>query len=217
MRAASRAAGRRSRRSTGQATGDRAAMRPVRAFTSLRRRGRPSDRRWPYRLHLSASARLTGADRLQLLGLARVTLAPALWPTPPRRDRRAGGYDLHHSRLGAPAISLRLRARLLRGARGAVTPRAVPLAARSRSACSLAVAADPSPAIGLALRCLGPKTAGGPPAGRSRRRGLGGSPSTCTTARNGKNRGGTQRGEMRSPGRGRVARLGRMSRLAPEA
>jgi len=35
------------------------------------------------------------------------------------------------------------------------------------------------------LRCLGPKTVGGPPAVRFRRRGLGGSPSTCTKARNG--------------------------------
>jgi hypothetical protein len=47
------------------------------------------------------------------------------------------------------------------------------------------VATDPSPAIGLACACLGPKTVGGPPARRSRRRGLGGSPSTRTKAHNG--------------------------------
>jgi len=51
MRAASRAAGRRARRNTGQATGDRASMRQVRAFTSCSSSGTcPSDRRWPNRL-----------------------------------------------------------------------------------------------------------------------------------------------------------------------
>jgi hypothetical protein len=79
MRAAWRAAGRRARRSTGQATGDRAAMRPVGLSPPCVRRGRaPSDRRWPYRLHfVGVGAAPRAPTRLQLLGLARVTLMPA--------------------------------------------------------------------------------------------------------------------------------------------
>jgi hypothetical protein len=47
------------------------------------------------------------------------------------------------------------------------------------------VAGDPSPAIGLACDASVRTLVGGPPAGRLRRRGLGGSPSTCTKAQNG--------------------------------
>jgi hypothetical protein len=94
MRAASRAAGRRAWQDTGRATGDRASMRPVRAFTSFRRRGRaPSDRRWPYRLRfVGVGVALRAPTRLQLLGLARVTVVPAL------------GLRLALARIAAPRL-----------------------------------------------------------------------------------------------------------------
>jgi hypothetical protein len=63
------------------------------------------------------------------------------------------------------------------------TPRAALLAARSQPRPGPSpVAADPSPAIGLACDASVLRPVGGPPAGRSRRRGLGGSPSTRTKA-----------------------------------
>jgi hypothetical protein len=100
----------------------------------------------------------------------------------------AAAGDPHHSRLGTPGdLPASPSAPLLRcpGA-GAVTPRAVPLVARSQPRpWSLACGRGSFASHRTRLRCLGPKTVGGPPAARSRRRGLGGSPSTRTKARNG--------------------------------
>jgi hypothetical protein len=54
----------------------------------------------------------TGADRLQLLGLARVTLVPASGSARLGEIAAPRLMTPRHSRLGTPAISLRLRARL---------------------------------------------------------------------------------------------------------
>jgi hypothetical protein len=95
-------------------TGDRSSTRQVRAFTSLRRRD------VPFRPEVALPAPLrrrrcgsTGADRLQLLGLARETLAWLSGSASPRRDRSAAPGDIATRVLALPAISLRLRARLL--------------------------------------------------------------------------------------------------------
>jgi hypothetical protein len=77
MRAASRAVGSRARRSTGRATGDRAAMRPTRAVSPpLVVRDVPSDRRGPAGSAWSTSVRLADAD-------------PSSVPRPRSRDPRA--------------------------------------------------------------------------------------------------------------------------------
>jgi hypothetical protein len=160
MRAASRAAGRRARRNTGQTTGDRASMRPVRAFTSSRRPGRvPSDRRWPYRLRfVGVGLALRAPTHLQVLGFARVTLVPVSGSASPRRDRRAAPGDPRLSRLGTPAIPCvsELASSEVpgcghvscRSARGSVPA----------SACSLACGRGSFAGQRARLRCLGPKT-----------------------------------------------------------
>jgi hypothetical protein len=118
----------------------------------------------------------TGADRLQLLGPACVTLVLALWLRSPRRDRRAAAGDPHRAswRSGdlpaspsAPPLRCPVRSRLV-PFRSRLGPSLGSLLARGRGSFA---------SHGTRLRCLGPKTVGGPPAGRSRRRGLGGSPS----------------------------------------
>jgi hypothetical protein len=206
MRAASRAAGRRARRNTGQATGDRAAMRPVRAASPpcvvgdvpLPTGGGPTGSA------SSASVRLYGRRPSSAARPRARDPRASLWLRSPRRDRRAAPGNPHHSRLGTPGdLPASPSAPLLR-CPGAVTPCAVPLVARSQPRPAPSpVAADPSPAIGLACDASvrRPLAARLPP--RSRRRGLGGSPSTCTKARNaagpwrqaaGRNRGVLARG-----------------------
>jgi hypothetical protein len=121
--------------------------------------------------------------RLQLLGLARVTLVPASGSASPRRDRRAAPGGPRHSPLGAPAIpcvSERASSEVpgcshasCRSARGS-----------SSLGRSLAFGRGYSPAIGLACDASvrRPLAAACQPLATARSRG--GSPSTRTKARN---------------------------------
>jgi hypothetical protein len=186
MRVASRAAGRRARRSTGQATGNPCCYAPGWALTSLRPSGT-----CPFRPEVALPAPLrrrrcgsTGADRLQLLGLARVTLMPAsrLLFASARSRAAAGTLATRVLALGrSPCVSERTSSEVpgCGHASCRCTHGSVPASARS-----LARGYGSFASPRARLRCLGPKTVGGPPAGRSRRRGLGGSPSTRTKARN---------------------------------
>jgi hypothetical protein len=160
MRVASRAAGRRARRNTGQATGDRAAMRPVRAFTSSRRPRRvPSDRRWPYRLHfVGVGLALRAPTRLQLLGFARVTLRLGSGSTSPRRDRRAAAGTLAVRVLAlrrSPCVSERASSEVPGCGHASChcTHGSVPASARSLAGGCRSFASHRA-----RLRCLGPKT-----------------------------------------------------------
>jgi hypothetical protein len=151
-RATSRAAGRRARRSTGQATGGRASKRPVGLSPPFRRRGRaPSDRRWPYRLRfVGVGAALRARSSPAARPRSRDPRA-RLWLRSPRHDRSAPPGDPRHSRLGnSGEIPASPSAPLLR-CPVAVSRCAVPLAARSQPRPAPSpVAADPSPAIGIA-------------------------------------------------------------------
>ncbi len=102
----------------------------------------------------------------------------------PRKSKTGRGADVTRFE-NHWLIAYRTLPRLLLRCPGAVTPRAVPLVAQSQPRPAPSpVAADPSPAIGLACDASVRRPVGGPPAVRSRRRGLGGSPSTRTKARN---------------------------------
>jgi hypothetical protein len=82
-------------------------------FTSSRRPGHcPSDRARPADSPSSASVGLRTPTFFRSSAW-RVTLVPAAGSASPRRDSRAATGDPRHSRPGTPAISLRLRARLL--------------------------------------------------------------------------------------------------------
>jgi hypothetical protein len=184
MRAASRAAGRRARRKHRSSDRRSCFYAPGAGFHLLASSGRvPSDRRWPYRLRFVGVGALYGRR-------------PSSATRPRSRDPRTG---LWLARLGenaaprlmtlatrvlalqrSPCVSERASSEVpgcghasCRSARGSV-----PASARS-----LARGRGSFASHGTRLRCLGPKTVGGPPAGRSRRRGLGGSPSTRTKAR----------------------------------
>jgi len=187
MRAASRAAGRRH----GEAPVKRPAIVLLCARFGLLHL-LASSGTCPFRPEMALPAPLrrrrcgsTGADRLQLLGLARVTLVPASAPLASARSPPPGLVTLATRVLAlqrSPCVSERASSEVpgcghasCRSARGSV-----PASARS-----LARGRGSFASHGTRLRCLGPKTVGGPPAGRSRRRGLGGSPSIRTKARNG--------------------------------
>lgn len=179
-----RAVGRRARRSTGQAAGDRVAMRPARAVSPPhRRRGTcPSDRRRPCWLRFVGVGTACGRRPVSRSSASRARRsgglpAPPLWRDPPLRP------GPHRSRLrrsgGLPAIPSAPPLRCP----GAVTPRAVRSWLGPGLGCSLALAADPSPTIGsLAMPRSEDRLAARRPV-RLRRRGPCGSPSTRTKAR----------------------------------
>jgi hypothetical protein len=127
-----------------------------------------------------------GRPTLQLLGLARLTLRLALGPPRLGEIEAPRPGDLA-TRVLALRRSLGVSERASSMVLG-VRSRLVPFRSRlgpSLDPLSLACAADHPPGHRARSRCLGPKTVGGPPAGRSRRRGLGGSRSTRSRARKG--------------------------------
>jgi hypothetical protein len=195
---------------TGQATGVRASVRPVRAFTSSRRPGRvPSDRRWPYRLRfVGVGVALRASTPLQLLGLARVALV--LTSAPPRLGRlpRRAGDPLPLASWRSGDLPASPSAPPLR-CPGAVTPRAFRSRLGPASAALSPEAADPSPAIGsLAMPRSEDQLAARLPAARDGTISAGHLP---RVQRHGmaQDRGGRQRGEIEeSWQRGRSALAG---------
>jgi hypothetical protein len=159
MRAAWRAAGRRARRSTGQ--------RPAIVLLCARLGSHllasvgdvplPTGG-GPTGSTSSASVRLYGRRPSSAARPRSRDPRTGLWLRSPRRDRRAAAGDPHRASWRSGDLPASPSAPPLR-CPGAVTPRAVPLAARSQPRLAPSpVAADPLASHRARLRCLGPKT-----------------------------------------------------------
>jgi hypothetical protein len=171
MRADWRAVGRRAWRTTGQATGDRAAMRPARAVSPPHRRlgTCPSDRRRPCWLHFVGLGAACGRRPVFRSSASRACPLAGLRLGRLKRDPlRPGSSPLASLALGRSPCSPELASSEVPGCGSRLVP--VPLVARSRPRplprSWRQIHRQPS----ARLRCLGPKT-GWRPAGPSARDG----------------------------------------------